>query len=96
MYKFLIAQIGEQEKFLSTNDAEPFGIFLILEKFICLLVYFITFTINLCVTSITLNTLMIFSNRLITNFTGKLYYHFINAKAKIERGRIGGLETREV
>ena len=31
---------------ISTNDAEPFDIFLILKKFICLLVYFITFTMN--------------------------------------------------
>ena len=35
-YKFFIVQIGEREKFLSTNDAETFSIFLILEKFICL------------------------------------------------------------
>ena len=87
MYKFFIAQTGECEKFPSTNDAEAFSIFLILEKFICLLVYFIAFTMNPCVTSITLSTLMIFSNRSIANLTGKLYYHFLNAKAKIERGR---------
>ena len=74
MYQFFIVQIGEREKFLNTNDAESFVFFLILEKFICLLVYFITFTMNPCVTSITLNTLMIFSNRSISNFTGKLYY----------------------
>ena len=41
-----------------------------------LLVYFVTFTINLCATSITLSTLMIFSNRSIANFRGKFYYHF--------------------
>ena len=39
-YKFFIAQIGEREKFLSTYDAEPFGIFLILEKLIPLLVFY--------------------------------------------------------
>ena len=96
MYKFFIAQIGERKKFLSTNDAEPFGISLILEKFICLLVYFVTLTMNPCVTTITLNTLIIFSNRSIANLTGKFYYHFLNSKAKIERGIIGEIETREI
>ena len=60
MYKFFIAQTGERAKFFNTNDAEPTGIFLILEKCIGLLVYFITFTMKPCVTSIILNTLMIF------------------------------------
>ena len=60
MYKFFIAQIGERAKFFNTNDAESIGIFLILEKGIGLLVYFITFTMKPCVTSIILNTLMIF------------------------------------
>ena len=72
LYKFFIAQTGEREKFPSTSDVEPF----ILEKCICLLVYFIIFTMNPCVTSITLNTVMIFCNRSIANFTGKFYYHF--------------------
>ena len=71
MYTFFISQIGEWEKSLSTNDAESFGIFLILEKFICLLVYFFAFTMSPCVTSITLNALMIFSSK-----SGKLYYNF--------------------
>ena len=92
MYKFFIVQIGDWEKFVSTSDAEPIGIFLILE---CLLVYFITFTMNPRIKSITLNTLMIFSNRLIANFTEKLYYHFLNVKTRMMK-KIGELETGEI
>ena len=46
----------EKEKFLGTNDAEPLGVYVILKKSVCLLVYFITFTMN-SFTSIALNTL---------------------------------------
>ena len=76
MYKFFIVKTGEEEKFRSKNDAERFGIFFISKKFIYLLVYFVTFRINPCIKSITLNILTICSNRLISNFTGKFYYHF--------------------
>ena len=82
MYKLFIAQIGQQEKFLNTNDAQPFGIFLIL----CLPVYFITFMMNPYIKSFTLNTLMIFSNRSIGTI-GNFTTIFLTAKAKFERGR---------
>lgn len=46
----------EQEKFLGANDAEPLGVYVILKNSVCLLAYFITFTMN-TFTSIALNTL---------------------------------------
>ena len=86
MYKFFIIQITGREKFFSTNDAKAFGIFLILEEFVCFLVYFITFTMNTHVTSTLLNTLMIAAGQLKIlqeNFTTS----FLNAKTRIERRR---------
>ena len=62
-------------------------VFLILQRFICLLVYLIKFTMNPCVTSITLNTLMIFCNRSTADLQGNFITIFLNAKAKIELGR---------
>ena len=43
-----LLKLENRRNSLHTNGAEPFGIFLILEKFICLLFYFITFTMNPC------------------------------------------------
>ena len=43
-----LLKLENRRNSLHTNGAEPFGIFLILEKFICLLFYFITFTMNAC------------------------------------------------
>ena len=61
--------------------------------------YVITFTMNTCATSITLNILITFRNRLIANFTGKLIllpFFTLNTKAKIERGRIAEIKTRKI
>ena len=57
---------------------------------------FFSFWRSLCA-YIKLNTMMIFSNGPTANFTRKNYYHFFkNTKAKIEKGTIGEIKTREI
>ena len=79
MYKYFIAQIGGREKFLSVNDAEPFGIFLILEVYMFPCLFYYIHDEPMChqYHIIISRYLRFFSNRSIAKFTRKLYYHFL-------------------